>query len=77
MRRAALVRLTHGIHLRNRLNSEMNRSKANVDNMNGIASPAEYTEKFNANYKRRCCVKILASIGPIHGVQPAPLMNSS
>ena len=54
----------------------MKRSRANVDSMNGIDSPAEYTERSSMPITKddvvAASVKILASIGPIHGVQPAP-----
>ncbi len=51
-------------------------SIASADMMNGIASPQEYTTNSNIpsynDVVTAATVKILANMGPIHGVQPAP-----
>ena len=74
--RAALVRLIQGIHLRICLNDVMNFSTATVEIMNGTANPAEYTANsvtpVDSDALEAARARILANIGPIHGVQPAP-----
>jgi hypothetical protein len=76
IRSAALARLTQGSHLRNFLNTTKNFSTAIVDKIKGIANPAEYTANRLIPVIRdeldAAMVNMLAKIGPMQGVQPAP-----